>query len=97
VPELNATNYRTQLLTDLAAVTRETWDDLVDADGGGNVFLRHAFLHAMHASRCASSSSGWAPAYITLWDGAGLAAAAPLYGKDHSYGEYVFDWFCAEE
>ena len=96
MPELNATKYRTQLLTDLAAITRETWDDLVDADGGGNVFLRHAFLHAMHASKCASSSSGWAPAYITLWDGAGLAAAAPLYGKDHSYGEYVFDWSWAE-
>lgn len=96
MPELNAKNYRTQVLGDLAGIDRETWDGLVAADGAANVFLRHAFLHALHASRCASSRSGWAPAYLTLWDGATLAAAAPLYAKDHSYGEYVFDWSWAE-
>jgi hypothetical protein len=96
VPELNATNYRTQVLQDLADIAPDAWDGLVAADGRGNVFLRHAFLHALHASKCASSASGWAPAYLTLWDGSELAAATPLYAKDHSYGEYVFDWSWAE-
>jgi predicted N-acyltransferase len=31
-----------------------------------------------------------------LHRGGELAAAAPLYAKDHSYGEYVFDWSWAE-
>jgi uncharacterized protein len=96
VPELNETNYRTQVLSDLGRIDPATWDALVARDGGGNVFLSHAFLHALHASGCASSSTGWAPAFLTLWDGAQLAAAVPLYAKDHSYGEYVFDWSWAE-
>jgi predicted N-acyltransferase len=29
---------------------------------------------------------------MTLWQGDELAAACPLYLKEHSYGEYVFDW-----
>lgn len=89
-------NYRTQVVADLATIPRATWDALVDADGGGNVFVRHAFLHALSASRCAVAKTGWAPAHLTLWDGATLAAAVPLYRKHHSYGEYVFDWSWAE-
>jgi len=95
VPELNATNYRTQVLRDLSGIDH-AWDALLDADGGGNVFLRHAFLHALHATGCADASTGWAPAYLTLWADDRLEAAAPLYAKDHSYGEYVFDWSWAE-
>jgi len=96
VPELNATNYRTQLFNDLSGIASDTWDGLVETDGGANVFVRHAFLHALHDTGCAASATGWAPAYLALWDGASLAAAAPLYAKDHSYGEYVFDWSWAE-
>ncbi|HUL66397.1 MAG TPA: GNAT family N-acetyltransferase [Burkholderiaceae bacterium] len=93
---MNATNYRTQIFNDLAGIASDTWDGLLEADGGANVFLRHAFLHALHATGCASSRTGWAPAYLTLWHGDSLAAATPLYAKDHSYGEYVFDWSWAE-
>jgi uncharacterized protein len=93
---LDSIDYRTQVVSNLAGIGAEAWDGLVDVDGEGNVFLRHAFLHALHATKCASSRTGWAPAYLTLWNGATLAAATPLYAKDHSYGEYVFDWSWAE-
>ena len=96
MPDVNELNYRTQVVPDLVSIPRATWDALVDADGGGNVFVRHAFLHAMHAAKCAHAATGWTPAYLALWDGATLAAATPLYAKDHSYGEYVFDWSWAE-
>ncbi len=96
MPDVNDRNYRTQVVRDLATIPRATWETLVDADGGGNVFVRHAFLHALHAARCATPRTGWTPSYLTLWDGPTLAAATPLYAKDHSYGEYVFDWSWAE-
>jgi predicted N-acyltransferase len=36
--------------------------------------------------------TGWAPCFLLLRDGRGtLAAAAPLYLKSHSWGEFVFD------
>ncbi|HLY36433.1 MAG TPA: GNAT family N-acetyltransferase, partial [Candidatus Binatia bacterium] len=31
------------------------------------------------------------PRHLTVWDGNRLVAAAPLYVKDHSLGEFVFD------
>ena len=37
-------------------------------------------------------ASGWRPAHILVRDEKGVAVGAmPLYAKDHSYGEYVFD------
>ncbi|MCS7101485.1 MAG: GNAT family N-acetyltransferase [Burkholderiaceae bacterium] len=80
---------------DLAAVAPQAWDALVQASDG-NLFVRHAFLDALSASGCATAATGWRPAYLTLWDEDGLAAAAPLYCKVHSFGEYVFDWSWAE-
>ncbi len=39
---------------------------------------------------------GGSPARITLSDDLGLAAAAPVYLKTHSYGEFVFDFAWAQ-
>lgn len=65
--------------------------------GTGNPFIRHAFLQAMERSGSASPQTGWAPQHLAVHDGAGrLVAAAPLYLKSHSFGEYVFDWGWAQ-
>ena len=85
-------HYRTQIVEDLERIGAQAWNRLVSADPDSNPFLRYEFLHALHASGCAVPRTGWTPAYLTLADEAGLAAAVPLYRKDHSFGEYVFDW-----
>ncbi len=54
--------------------------------------MQHAYLAAMHSTGAASPANGWTPRFVTLWQGEILVAACPLYLKDHSYGEYVFDW-----
>src|SRR3954466_13951850 len=83
---------RTRVLSSLGEVSAPEWDALA----GDHPLLSHAFLHALHETECAADDAGWAPAYITLWEGEQLAAAMPLYSKDHSYGEYVFDWAWAD-
>jgi len=85
-------HYRTQIVADLECIGARAWNQLALADPDSNPFLRYEFLHALHATGCASARTGWTPAYLTLDDDAGLAAAVPLYRKDHSFGEYVFDW-----
>ena len=64
------------------------WDRLGPA---GNPFVGHEFLSAMEESGSATTETGWQPLHVTLHDGGRAVAAAPLYGKSHSYGEYVFD------
>ena len=76
----------------LEAIDAAQWDALVP----GQPLLSHAFLHALHATGCASRSTGWTPRYLTAWRDGHLAGAMPLYAKTHSYGEYVFDWGWAD-
>jgi predicted N-acyltransferase len=81
-----------RIVDSLEGVAPEAWDALAC----GNPTLAHAFLDSLHRTGCASPKTGWSPQYPTLWEGERLVAAAPLYVKSHSYGEYVFDWGWAE-
>jgi predicted N-acyltransferase len=76
----------------VSEIDAAAWDALLALQPAPSPFMRHAYLDAMDASRSASPASGWTPQFITLWRGKALIAACPLYIKDHSYGEYVFDW-----
>ncbi|HEX6119358.1 MAG TPA: GNAT family N-acetyltransferase [Dongiaceae bacterium] len=69
-----------------------------DAVGGlNNPFVSHAFLDALEQSGSVGRKAGWLPQHLVIEDGAGTAlAAAPLYVKSHSQGEYVFDHGWAE-
>jgi predicted N-acyltransferase len=84
-------DYVTRVLSAPAEVAARDWDALLP-DRGATPFVRHDFLAALHASGSASPRTGWTPRFLTLWRGDELHAACPLYLKDHSYGEYVFDW-----
>ncbi|HTW74260.1 MAG TPA: GNAT family N-acetyltransferase [Steroidobacteraceae bacterium] len=59
---------------------------------GDYPFLRHEFLAALEHTGCVSARTGWTPQHLLLYDAHGLAAAAPLYRKEHSWGEFVFDF-----
>ncbi|HYT15485.1 MAG TPA: GNAT family N-acetyltransferase [Burkholderiales bacterium] len=76
----------------LASIEPQAWNALA----GGHPLLRHEFLQALHDTGCACEQTGWAPRYLTLWQGSSLVGAMPLYLKSHSYGEYVFDWAWAD-
>ena len=68
------------------------WNALLAVQPQPTPFMRHEYLAALHDSGSATPATGWTPRFLTLWQGDSLAAACPLYLKDHSYGEYVFDW-----
>ncbi len=53
--------------------------------------MSHAFFQAMELSETASAESGWQPLAAVVEEDGALLAAAPLYAKGHSWGEYVFD------
>ena len=72
-------------------VDADQWDALLALQSQPSPFLRHEYLAAMHQSGSASTETGWTPRFITLWQNDTLCAACPLYLKDHSYGEFVFD------
>ncbi|MGB3789447.1 MAG: GNAT family N-acetyltransferase [Phormidesmis sp.] len=54
------------------------------------------WLNNMETSGSTGPNTGWLPNHLTLWKDDVLVAAAPLYLKGHSYGEFVFDHQWAE-
>ncbi|MGA0806807.1 MAG: peptidogalycan biosysnthesis protein, partial [Pseudohongiellaceae bacterium] len=83
-----------RFIDSIAAVDRATWDALVGSD---YPFLRHAFLLALESTGCSNTRSGWQPSHLLLEDASGaVLGCLPLYLKDNSYGEYVFDWSWAD-
>ncbi|ERJ39120.1 hypothetical protein L810_6357 [Burkholderia sp. AU4i] len=91
-------DYRTGILSSPAEVPADEWNALLAREAQPTPFLRHEFLDALHVAHCAVDDTGWSPHFVTLTDErtGRLAAAAPVYAKQHSYGEYVFDWAWAD-
>ncbi len=85
-------DYVTRVLDSPLDIDGAAWNALLAAQPQPTPYMRHEYLAALHASGCAEPATGWTPRFMTLWLGGRLMAACPLYLKDHSYGEYVFDW-----
>ncbi len=73
----------------IAEVDRSSWDRL--AKPLKTPFLEWDWLWLMEASGSAAAPNGWIPRHLTVWSDGDLVAAAPLYIKSHSAGEFVFD------
>ena len=54
-------------------------------------FLRHEFLLALEQSGAVSEHCGWTPQHLLVFSKDRLVGFMPLYLKQHSRGEYVFD------
>jgi len=81
---------RTRVLESINDIPREQWNALLP---DSNPFIRHEFLAALEDTGCATVGTGWRPMHIACETSDGhLIGALPLYLKNNSYGEFVFDF-----
>ena len=85
-------DYVTRVSGNPAQLPRDAWNGLLGLEAEASPFMRHEYLCALHESGSATPATGWTPAFVSLWRDGQMHAACALYLKDHSYGEYVFDW-----
>ena len=85
-------DYLTRVHDSVCAIDAALWDDLLSDHPDASPFMRHAYLAALERSASACPATGWRPVCISLEQGGVLVGACMLYEKNHSYGEYVFDW-----
>jgi len=81
-------------LHSLESLPPEQWNALA----GGFPFLRHEFLVALERHGCLGEAHGWIPWHHVLRDphSGRLLAAAPVFIKLNSWGEFVFDFAWAD-
>lgn len=78
------------VLDSIGQIAAAQWDNCAGRD---NPFVSHGFLNALEQSDSATAQTGWKPCHLVARQPDGrIAGVVPLYLKNHSYGEYVFDW-----
>jgi predicted N-acyltransferase len=85
-----------EVLTSLAQIDARDWDacacpEAVDGGRPDDPFTTHRFLSALERSRSVGTGTGWQVRHLVARVGGEVIACAPLYGKSHSQGEYIFD------
>ncbi|SEG26473.1 hypothetical protein SAMN04488045_2216 [Thalassococcus halodurans] len=90
------TTFTINALSSLDQIDAATWDACAcpeAADGGRPIdpFTTYRFLKALEDSGSVGAGTGWDPRYLTAEIDGQVIAVAPLYGKSHSQGEYIFD------
>jgi predicted N-acyltransferase len=79
-----------RVLSALDEIAPADWDALLSPRS--TPFLRHAWLHALEKSGCASARNSWSPRHLALYRRGKLIAAAPAYLRDDSDGDFGRDW-----
>ncbi|MCG6899743.1 MAG: GNAT family N-acetyltransferase [Gammaproteobacteria bacterium] len=85
---------RTAVVKQIRDIPPADWNRV---SGTAHPFLRYEFLSALESNGCVGDTYGWWPRHIVAYDADGtLVGIAPLYLKNNSYGEFVFDWAWAD-
>jgi predicted N-acyltransferase len=80
----------------ITEIDPEQWDRCAAGVGAYNPFTRHGFLLALEESHSVGQEAGWQPFHIAVENADELIGVVPLYLKNHSQGEYVFDYAWAD-
>ena len=88
-----------RMIRSLTDISAGDWDACANPGGDipFNPFSSHAFLSALEDSGSAVDETGWAAHHLVAEDSArSIIGVMPLYLKNHSQGEYVFDYGWAD-
>jgi len=88
--------YTIEIIESLAQIDALSWESM---NTEAQPFLSYNFLYGLESHGCVCKETGWTPQHLVLYEDAGkqsLIAALPCYIKEHSYGEYIFDWSWAD-
>ena len=75
-----------------AEIEQAAWNACANPGGGDpHPYTRHEFFVALEESGSATAKTGWRPLHLVVERGGRVEGILPLYLKNHSLGEYVFD------
>ncbi len=88
---MNHNNYALEIKLSISEIKNEIWNQFNEKDN--NPFFKWDWLKNLEESKSVTSETGWQPLYFLAYKGdeKDLCAIAPLFLKNHSYGEFIFD------
>ena len=82
-------NQNLRFIDSISSIKKSEFDKL--AQNLGSPFLNYDFISALELSKCVTSDNGWRPMHLTSNEDKKLNGFMPLYVKENSQGEFVFD------
>ena len=88
---MNANNYYLEIKLSISEIKKEIWDEFNKKND--NPFYEWYWIKNLEKSNTVTRETGWQPLYFLVYKKANkeLCAIAPLFLKNHSYGEFIFD------
>jgi len=82
-------NYKIEVKLSIEEINENEWDE--NFQEINNPFYQYNWLKNLEKSKSVSRETGWQPLYFVAYLNNELNAIAPLFLKNHSYGEFIFD------
>jgi len=70
-------------------ISKEIWNELTNEIN--NPFYEWTWIKNLEMSKSVSRETGWQPLYFVAYKNEEILGIAPLFLKNHSYGEFIFD------
>ena len=89
---LNA-DIKINFINNIEQISASDWQNL---NNSSCPFLCYDFFNALEKSHSVSFKQGWQAHHLVASTKNEVTAVMPMYLKNHSWGEYVFDWDWAD-
>ncbi len=86
---MNQKIHKVEVKLSIKEISKEIWNEL--ANEINNPFYDWNWLKNLEISKSVSRETGWQPLYFIAYQDKEILGIAPLFLKNHSYGEFIFD------
>jgi len=86
---MNQKIHKVEVKLSIKEISKEIWNEL--ANKTNNPFYEWTWIKNLEISKSVSRETGWQPLYFVAYKNEEILGIAPLFLKNHSYGEFIFD------
>jgi len=86
---MNHFEHRIEIKLSIKEINKNNWNAL--SKSLDNPFFEWEWLYNLELSKSVARETGWQPLYFIAYDNEEICGIAPLFLKNHSYGEFIFD------
>ncbi len=86
---MNQKIHKVEVKFSIKEISKEIWNELTNEIN--NPFYEWTWLKNLEISKSVSRETGWQPLYFVAYKNEEIFGIAPLFLKNHSYGEFIFD------
>ncbi len=86
---MNQKIHKVEVKLSIKEISKEIWNELINEIN--NPFYEWTWLKNLEISKSVSRETGWQPLYFVAYKNEEILGIAPLFLKNHSYGEFIFD------